>query len=296
MSENLLELVAKGIRHPRRVPSHLIKQLPGGRRILSIPYLLKHKHKFQQIEKYCLFIGHGRTGHSLVGALLNAHRNAVVSHELNSLEFLRSAHIPITKNQLFALTLHRDAEFESVGREWTKYQYNINTGWQGSYDSLRVIGDKKGGSSSRILGKNPELLDELRNTIDIPVRVIHVVRNPFDTFASRIKISEEWRESGIDRYFSNAKNVDIITNHLSADEFYRIRYEDFVKKTNKNLADLCRFLDLDPDEEYINTCADFVFDSPKQTRHEIEMSDELIDRIQKQKENHKWLSDYNFNA
>jgi hypothetical protein len=34
------------------------------------------------IERYCLFIGAPRNGHSLVGALLDAHPQMVVAHEL----------------------------------------------------------------------------------------------------------------------------------------------------------------------------------------------------------------------
>src|SRR5512143_1721936 len=43
----------------------------------------RYAGEFLRVERFCLFVGYPRSGHSLVGAFLNAHRHAVVSHELN---------------------------------------------------------------------------------------------------------------------------------------------------------------------------------------------------------------------
>ena len=47
-----------------------------------------------------------------------------------------------------------------------------------------MIGDKKGGKSTLRLGERPELLDRLAATVAVPVKIIQVVRNPYDNIAT----------------------------------------------------------------------------------------------------------------
>ena len=44
----------------------------------------RYRQEFAAVERFLLFVGYPRSGHSIVGALLNAHRDAVVSHELDA--------------------------------------------------------------------------------------------------------------------------------------------------------------------------------------------------------------------
>ena len=46
-------------------------------------------HRLDEVERVCLFIGHPRSGHSLVGAMLDAHPDLCIAHELDMLAFLR---------------------------------------------------------------------------------------------------------------------------------------------------------------------------------------------------------------
>ena len=43
---------------------------------------------FEKLQAYCMFIGYPRSGHSLVGSLLDAHPNIIIAHELNALQFV----------------------------------------------------------------------------------------------------------------------------------------------------------------------------------------------------------------
>ena len=67
---------------------------------------------FSGVSTYCMFIGLPRSGHTLVGVLLNAHKNAVIAHELNALKFIKRG---FSKNQLFYLLLYRDGLFRKAG-------------------------------------------------------------------------------------------------------------------------------------------------------------------------------------
>ncbi|MFC7057406.1 sulfotransferase [Halovenus salina] len=157
-----------------------------------------------------------------------------------------------------------------------------------------IIGDKKGAASTRRLGHSPELLGELRETVPVPIRAVHVVRNPFDTIASRRNLKETWQEYGIEKYFANADNVELISEMLDEDELFRLYHEDLIDDTAGVLSDLCSFLGVDASEEYLAACDDFVFDSAKQTREEIDWTDEEIERINQKSQQYDWLSHYSF--
>ena len=50
----------------------------------------------------------------------------------------------------------------------------------------KVIGDKKGGSTSNFL-KDPDkmnILEEIGQVVQVPIKFIHVTRNPFDNIAT----------------------------------------------------------------------------------------------------------------
>ena len=43
------------------------------------------RHELQSVEAFCIFIGYPRSGHSLLGSLLDAHPEMVIAHELDVL-------------------------------------------------------------------------------------------------------------------------------------------------------------------------------------------------------------------
>lgn len=261
--------------------------------VTALPRAIKHRADFADVRVYCMFIGHGRSGHSLVGSLLNAHAQATVSHELDALKYLR---FPITRQQLFAMILRKDARFNSKGRKWGSYVYDIEGAHQGEFETLRVIGDNRGGKSTSRLGKNPELLERLRSVVTVPLRVIQVIRNPFDNIASAHKTWDITIDRAINYYFTNAEYVDDIASVLSDAELFRTRHEDFVYETRAEMESLCEYLSLEIDEQYLDTCEEFVFDSPKKTRHDAEWSDEQIQRVQNRITEHDWLDGYTFDS
>jgi hypothetical protein len=282
------------LENPQRVPALTRDRFTGARRLSALPYLFDHRDDFDAVEAYCMFVGHGRTGHSLVGSLLNGHSEMVISHELDALRLLDRATIPVTRDQLFSAILQRDAEFTGLGREWSNYSYDIPNTVQGEFDRLRIIGDKKGGATTRRLGQHPELLGELRETVSVPLKVVHVVRNPYDTIASRRQLKEIWQEYGIEKYFANADNVELVSEMLDEDELFRMYHEDLIADTAGVMADLCEFIGVEADEEYLSACDEFVFDSPTLTRNEIEWTDEDIERIEQKSQNYDWLDHYSF--
>ena len=51
----------------------------------------KYAGLLDEVKAFCLFIGYPRSGHSLIGALLDAHESVAMAHELSSRAFARSS-------------------------------------------------------------------------------------------------------------------------------------------------------------------------------------------------------------
>src|SRR5437016_14440476 len=83
------------------------------------------------VERFCLFVGYPRSGHSLVGALLNAHRHAVVAHELDVMRYVTGGY---SREEIYRLLLWKDGRFQSKGRSHNGYDYTVPGQWQGRRD------------------------------------------------------------------------------------------------------------------------------------------------------------------
>ena len=139
---------------------------------------------FSDLESFCFFIGYSRSGHTLIGTALNAHPEVVISHELDAVRYVRHG---FRRAQLFSLILQRDQHFGTMGRTWSGYTYDIPDQFQGRYVRLRVLGDKRARSSALQIAGQPHLLDRLRREVGVPIKVLHVTRNPFDNIATEAR-------------------------------------------------------------------------------------------------------------
>jgi Sulfotransferase family len=254
---------------------------------------LREREQFRSIEAYCGFLGHGRSGHSLIGALVNAHRNAVISHELNTLRYLR-LHLP--RNVLYGLIVERDRWFVNRGARWWGYSYEVPGQWQGRWETLRVIGDKKGGQTTSLLTTQPQYLRRLRNTVRVPLRFIWVIRNPYDNIATKYlrpvqRPLERWTEL----YFRNLATAEHLVGHeLDATEVLVFRIEDFIASPRRGLEEICGFLGLPAEADYLEACASVVVPHVSRSRERVEWPTAVRDRIEEGIAQSSYLSGYEF--
>lgn len=246
---------------------------------------------FADVERYVMFLGYPRSGHSLVGALLNAHPEAVIAHELDALEHVG---LGIGRERLYEMLLERDRWFTEQGSKWFGYDYRVPGQWQGRYQRLRVIGDKKGGKAAIHLRDRPGLLDELRRVVGVPLRIIHVVRNPYDNIATLTTRSGQPLDQSIEDYFMLCSVVHGVLEHGPDAEFLTIRHEQFVADPCTGLRRLGRFIGLQMTDDYIRACASIVFPSPSQSRHKVLWSHEQISRVADELKRYAHLGGYAF--
>ncbi|HUE70367.1 MAG TPA: sulfotransferase [Pirellulaceae bacterium] len=233
---------------------------------------------FREVQCHVLFIGHGRSGSSLVGSLLNAHRHALISHELNELHFIKRN---FTGAQLNWLLYAQDRAFEQAGREWTGYNYRVEGQWQGKFEKILVIGDKHAGGATRLIGQRPWLLDRLRRTVGVTVKMVHVVRHPLDNIATLHRRQDLSLEAAAQQYFEQASTNERLVREYPSDVL-TVHLEDVIGRPRVQMTRLCEFLKLDAPADFLEACAAAVFAEPRRTRDLIEWPRELVTDILRQ--------------
>ncbi|ASC71040.1 hypothetical protein XM38_019890 [Halomicronema hongdechloris C2206] len=83
----------------------------------------KHRKYFDKIENYCIFIGCGRTGHSLVGACLDTHPDMVISDELGAVKYINKH--SYSKGQIYYLILKGAQVHAQAGKTVAGYSYAV---------------------------------------------------------------------------------------------------------------------------------------------------------------------------
>jgi hypothetical protein len=244
-----------------------------------------------------MFIGYQRSGHSFIGALLDAHPNAAIGMEVDALNLMRLGY---KRNQIFYCLIRNSEIFtKKLKNIWTGYSYAIEGLYQGKFTELKIIGDKKGGRSTLQLGEDFTLFMELKEIIGIPVKVIHVMRNPLDNITTMIirhlpdkKIPE--REDFLDKinlYFKKAEINDKLKESGEL-EILDIYHEDFINDPVKELERILQFLDLDPFPEYINLCSNKVYKEPHITRNQLSWPQDLLEEVKNRSIQFSFLKKY----
>jgi hypothetical protein len=272
----------KAIRRTRMAVAGSARRLPLVRRYpltwarASMDARARHAD-FEGVQAYVMFVGYPRSGHSLVGALLDAHPDAIVAHELDALKYVQAG---FGRDQLFALLLrHQRARVAAGLASGSGYAYAVPTGWQGRYRQLRVIGDKKGGRSTQRLRDEPALLDQLDRTVGVPVKVIHVVRDPYDNIATMYRWAARPLEDQVDAYFELAGVAASVQARVDPDDFHELHTEDLVADPGATLTALAAFLGLPDWGPDLEAATSVVFPNPRRTRDAAPWTPELRRRV-----------------
>ena len=129
------------------------------------------------VEKFVVFVGYARSGHSIIGSFLDAHPSIVIAHEFMIFrKWLRDSGDTIRNKSALFNELYRKSFENSVsglrmsGRDKKGYDLSVNNSWQGQFKQLRVIGDKSGGKAGIIYHKNStqfrQAYHEIANTVE----------------------------------------------------------------------------------------------------------------------------------
>ena len=263
-------------------------------RALSRHVLRRQPGLFDGVRTYCVFVGHNKSGTSMLGGLLDAHPNVVLSDECDALRYVDAG---FHRDQIFYLLL-RGARAEArkgrvTARRLQPYSYAVPGQWQGSVQRPLVVGDGTTGTTTRRLGANPDLLDRLLALIDgVDVRLIQVIRNPFDPIAAMMVRGHRTFRNAIDHYFTACRTLIEIRERVDAEKLLPVRYEAFASDPVHGLSTVCSFLGVEADPGYLEACAGIIRRRPDRTRGMVEWTDRWIDEVERRMSEFAFLRGY----
>jgi hypothetical protein len=253
--------------------------------------------EFADLHAFCLFVGYPRSGHSLVGSLLDAHPEVVIAHEANALALASAA--DAQRQKLFDTLIDNSGQQFKRGRRSSGYSYVVEGQWQGRARALRVIGDKAGKKSASRISREPEALAALERVVGVPVHLVHVTRNPYDTVARMALMrSKPSRESVTDAITSYAGLARVADEVLAAAKYatLTVRHESFAREPKIQLQRICAFLGVDADDAYLDACAHIVISTPRRARDLVEWSDEDREALQRVIDSHSFFRGYSWSS
>jgi hypothetical protein len=274
-----------------------VKELLSRRYIKSMICGFIKRKQFRSLQTFCMFIGYQRSGHSFIGALLDAHPDAAMGMEVDALNLVKLGY---NRFQIFYCLVRNSEVFtRKLKNIWTGYSYAVEGLYQGQFTDLKVIGDKKGGKSTLQLGEDFSLFVRLQKIVRIPVKVLHVVRNPLDNITTMIirnlpdkknpdredfldKIDLFFRKAEINDWLKKSGKIDVLD----------IYHEDFIKDPIIELTRILNFVGLDPGNKYIDLCSQKVFKEPHITRNQLSWPQDLLDEVKTRALNYSFLRKY----
>jgi hypothetical protein len=265
------------------------------RRLHAFVHSRARRREFENIHTYCLFIGHARGGGSLMGALLDAHPNALVADEVDILAHLRRGYDMRAVFARMRIVAARQAGWRHRrNRRGRRLPYGVEGQWQGRYRELHVIGSSQAGPTSRNLSEDLARVAWLREQLgDIRLRALQVVRNPFDAIGSMMLRSGRPLGSGIERYFSNCAAVSQVRQAVGEDSVLLVRYEQLLAEPDATLHGVLSFLDLAPEPDYVAS-ATAVVGTGSRDRYRVAWTPEAVELVMTKAAHYPFLAGYRF--
>lgn len=232
------------------------------------------RQDFSTVSCFCLFVGYPRSGHSIVGSIVDAHPNMILGDEVGV--------------QLLAVEgCDQQVIFERIKKRSERGpHYRIPSPWVGKAERLEVVGAKPSPPLAwregvqPAVSRDPNVLKALREAIKVPIRLVHVVRNPYDNIAGLVV--NGWAEGlreGIALYFDTFDRNMEIKEEMSA-PWLDIRLEDdLVARPGETITGLCRFLGQPAPKEYLEACVAAVWPEPRFRRRDVEWTEDLVELV-----------------
>ena len=258
---------------------------------------LTNPSAFKDVKTFGLFIGHNKSGTSLIGSLLDAHPNVILADEVNALAYVSAG---FKRDQIYHILLKGSRRELMKGRVTARrlkpYSYLVPGQWQGHYSTLQVIGDSTSGSSTQRFAREPDLLQRLEKSMaGVDVKFIQVIRNPFDPISAMMIRGKRSFENATDHYFANAETLVDLRKQISRSNLLPVRYEDFINGSGNDLAKICQFLGIEADDDYLKACKSILYKHPEKSRQMVNWEEKWVRIVEDKIGQYDFLQGYSFN-
>ncbi len=252
---------------------------------------------FASVHTYVMFVGVGRSGTTLVGALLDAHPRTVIARQQNTLKYL----YPFSRQRIFRLLQKNSAD--QARRGWPGgggYRYSVPESFQGTCGEIEVIGDKsRSAQAVEWLSGRPDLLARLSRATRCRIVMLHVIRNPFDTIARRSLVRQVSLRKISREYFSLTDRLQDVLRRLETEKVpgvirVPVHLEDLINNPARELTAVCASLGIKPTRSWLENCSAIIHSRPKRARELVCWPPQLLEEIQQKIDDVPWLSRYSY--
>lgn len=279
---------------------------------------------FANISTVLVFIGHARSGSTVVGSILDAHPNIIISNEvdlLSNLEVWQRQFLQCRSNcveharkllfELYSIMLDNSVQY-GKSRVHTGFNYSIPG--QGEWRNFKVIGDKKAGKTAHMLAYmfNKTITDFkfLESMGGVSVKFVHVVRNPFDIIATMLRRQMfdgaayfehrhdmltpdvETLQKTTRRVFQLERSIAQLKNTKLFD-IIELHHVDLLAHTERELQRVCTWLgDITYDKQWALNSKQILHERPSRSRDFLVWPQSIVDSIIKQSQQDTSFSRY----
>ena len=279
--------------------SQTYRKLQTARRYLTTYHASrKHPSLFQGVNSFCLLIGHAKSGGTLIGSLLDAHANIIFADEADALRYVSAG---FSRDQIYHILLKGSRREAMKGRVTARrlvpYSFLVPGQWQGRYEKLQIIGDSKAGPSTRRFAQEPDLLRRLHDVMNgVQVKLLHVIRNPYDPISAMMVRGKRTFENAIEHYFAYCKTLEQLRHQLNDSNLLTVKYEEFVRQPAASLLNICHYIGTDASDDYVNACTSILHKSPDQSRYLVPWDSKWIGVVQQKIDQFDFLAGYSFES
>ena len=254
---------------------------------------------------------------------MDAHPNMIIAHEYNLFREWAKAPLKFMSRRMHLYnSLYRNSVensrtgWRSEAKSEKGYTLGIGYRWQANFTELKVIGDKSGAVTAQIFDTNPEgfleILDALKRTTRVPIRIIHVVRNPYDMISTRLLYADSKTKKSklpatekikhcdmhslsyqINRTFHLVSTVDRLL-HKTKLTHLTVHHSDLVANPRDTVSMICHYLNLPCPEDYLEACAKKVYAKSSKTRLLVTWPQSLVEEVQRLSQPYDFLWRYSF--
>lgn len=289
-----------------------------------------------EIRGFVFFIGYARSGHSILGSIMDAHPHVVISNEFFIFKkFPELNRVPDNswRDNLFNLVYQKSFRDLVRSRENDRkgYTLTIEGLWQGRYeDHIEVIGDKSGGMTTLFYRANRTNFmhnyKKLKKMISVPIKIIHAVRNPYDIISTKIIAgstrnfrsvanrssldNDSGRWSNFDKLdvevdriqrvtyalFRQIKAVKELIEVFGIENVHNVHNCDLVNDPIGTISSIFDFIGVNMTEHFLRTCASKVFKSVSRSRDLINWTSQQREVVEKNMRKYEVLSRYSFTS
>ena len=279
------------------------------------------------VEKFVFFTGYPRSGHSIVGSLIDAHPNVLISVSFLLFSKLLSNSTGVQDRETMFKEIHKKSFHYSMispKKDKKRYTLDVPGSWAGRFvGGLKVIGDKSARAApDAYLKLNnqtqfKEMYQRLQDLVKAPLHVIHVVRNPFDIIATSVlyEYGHEHVHNGPKARYNFTEEHRLVDHKLlkklakavmekarAVHEMkslcnmtvLEIHNEDLVQRPAATVTQICRFLQVPCPSRYVAACVDKVFPVVSKTRSKVEWSHDLRQWVEQEIKKYPFFNRYSF--